>query len=81
MMEAMDSSETSVLTRAIRRHIPEDGILRCLAIQLFDDSVSVGTLLYRGIVGWWDGGMVMSGRAIAQAVIRNLPTAAARFRV
>jgi hypothetical protein len=27
MMEAMCSSETSVLTRATRRHMPEDGIL------------------------------------------------------
>jgi hypothetical protein len=27
MMEAMHSSETSVLTRATQRHIPEDGIL------------------------------------------------------
>jgi hypothetical protein len=27
MIEAMLSSETSVLTRAIRRHIPEDGFL------------------------------------------------------
>jgi hypothetical protein len=26
MMEAIYFSETSVLTRAIRRHIPEDGI-------------------------------------------------------
>jgi hypothetical protein len=27
MMEAMLSTETSVLTRATRRHTPEDGIL------------------------------------------------------
>jgi hypothetical protein len=30
MMEAIRSSETSVFTRAARRHIPEDGILHSL---------------------------------------------------
>jgi hypothetical protein len=32
MMEAIFSSETSVFTRARRRHMPEDGILREIAL-------------------------------------------------
>jgi hypothetical protein len=32
MMEAIRSSETSVLTRATRRHVPEDGFLQSIII-------------------------------------------------
>jgi hypothetical protein len=35
MMEAIRSSETSVLTRTTRRTIPEDGIFNCLFVCLF----------------------------------------------
>jgi hypothetical protein len=37
MMEAICFSEKSVLTRATRRHIPEDGILDDVMVRIYEE--------------------------------------------
>jgi hypothetical protein len=55
MMDAIIYSETSVLTRATLRHIPEDGILHLLFVNcvsgVFKDVVSQMRPLERQMVG------------------------------
>jgi hypothetical protein len=47
MMEAIRSSETSSLTRATRRHIPEDGILRPPVVHYMDVLICESTSLIK----------------------------------
>jgi hypothetical protein len=44
MMEAIRSTETSVLTRATRRHIPEDGILHTHRHENFKSYIELTSL-------------------------------------
>jgi hypothetical protein len=54
MIEAIRSSETSILTTATWRHIPEDAILRiviCIQI-LYSRQYTLLGWPYRGLDGW-----------------------------
>jgi hypothetical protein len=44
MMKAIHSSEASVLTRAIRRHIPEDGILHTRKVFCYCPVISFAVM-------------------------------------
>jgi hypothetical protein len=46
MMEAVGSSETSVISRATLRHIPEDGILQiCISCMLVSHKIQLSKLV------------------------------------
>jgi hypothetical protein len=51
MMEALRSSETSVLTRSTRRNIPEEGILHVQACTCHD-GVNTGRTCVSAVLCW-----------------------------
>jgi hypothetical protein len=89
-MEAIRSFETLVHTRSTRPHIPEDDILQvCIQFCVFLWGCSFLTQMKGYVPIKWQFFLssyamlnisVSDGRAIAQAVNRWLPTAAARVR-
>jgi hypothetical protein len=47
MMEALSTSESSDLTRATRRNIPENGILNSKDVPVTDREIPQGCEMYR----------------------------------
>jgi hypothetical protein len=79
-METIHSSETSVLVRATRRHIPEDGILRSHRrenIKSYESRIAM-QLKCRYIEACQAVALYVS--AVGQAISRQLRTVAVRVR-
>jgi hypothetical protein len=68
MLEAIRSSETSVLTRATRRNIPEDAILLCTQFRLSRESVCYADNIW---VKWnnSEGKTVLTCTAVQYAIL------------
>jgi hypothetical protein len=83
MMETIHSSETSVLIRATRRHIPEDGILRSHRrenIKSYESRIAL-QLKCRYIEACQAVALyVHIFSAVGQAISRQLRTVAVRVR-